>query len=326
MNAKCSTPFVRTVLGDIPPESLGVCYAHEHLIIDHSVATLRFPDFLLPSTDNAVAELSAFYAQGGRAMVDSMPCDAGRNVRKLATISRATGVHIVCPTGVHLAKYYDEGHWSGAYSSEQLADLFVADIEEGIDAGDYAGPLVSRTEHRAGVIKAATGERLWGEREERVFRAAAIAHCRTGAPILTHTEQGVGALEQAEFLRNHGVDLAHVVISHADRKPDAAYHRAILQTGVCVEYDSGFRWRTDDNPTLELVVELIAEYPTQIMLGMDAARPSYWTSYGGAPGLSYLLDEFSARLRSRGVTSQQWQRIFIDNPAAAYQFAARPDN
>jgi predicted metal-dependent phosphotriesterase family hydrolase len=36
---------------------------------------------------------------------------------------------------------------------EQLADLFVADIEDGIDANDYSGPLVDRTPHKAGVIK-----------------------------------------------------------------------------------------------------------------------------------------------------------------------------
>ena len=131
-----SAPFIRTVLGDITPDELGVCYAHEHIIIDDSVATLRFPDFYLPSVENAISEFAEFYAAGGRAMVDSMPCDAGRNVRKLAEISSASSVHVICPTGLHLAKYYDEGHWGRNYSVEQIAELFVADIEEGIDAWD----------------------------------------------------------------------------------------------------------------------------------------------------------------------------------------------
>src|SRR6056297_3347120 len=104
--------FIRTVLGDIPAEELGCCYAHEHIIIDAGVATLRFPEFHLESVENGVAELRRFYADGGRAMVDSMPCDAGRNALKLAEISRQSKVHILCPTGLHLAKYYDEGHWS----------------------------------------------------------------------------------------------------------------------------------------------------------------------------------------------------------------------
>lgn len=312
--------MIRTVLGDIPPEKLGCCYAHEHIIIDHSVATLRYPDFHLHSVENGVAELSQFYADGGRSMVDSMPCDAGRNVLKLAEISRQSKVHILCPTGLHLAKYYDDGHWSRHYCIEQITKLFIADIEEGIDRFDYSGPCIERTPHKAGLIKIATNGPEFTKRGSKIFEAAANAHKETGAPILTHVEQGSGALEQAEQLSSLGVDLAKVVLSHTDRQPNSAYHRDILQTGVKVEYDSGFRWKTEENPTLGLVLEFISEFPDQIMLGMDAARPSYWKSYGGKPGLSFLLNEFTALLRERGLSDQHWKNIFISNPAETYSF------
>lgn len=315
--------MIRTVLGDIDPSELGVCYAHEHIIIDDNVATMRFPDFRLTSVENAITELKQFHADGGRAMVDSMPCDAGRNVMKLAEISRATQVHILCPTGIHLAKYYDDGHWSHRYTVDQLAGLFIADIDEGIDRHDYSGPIVERTSHRAGLIKIATGGETITERGHRIFKAAAIAHQQTGAPILTHVEEGRGALQQVELLSSHGVDLSKVVLSHTDRKPDLAYHRDILQSGVCVEYDSAFRWKTAANPTLELLVELIDEFPAQIMLGMDAARPSYWKSYGGSPGLGFLLNEFRQAMAARGIGEAHWKRIFISNPASAYNFNER---
>lgn len=90
--------FVRTVLGDIPAATLGVCYAHEHVIIDRSFTTYANPDFLLDNVELATRELSAFHAAGGGAMIDSMPCDCGRNVIKLAELSRRSGVHLVCPT------------------------------------------------------------------------------------------------------------------------------------------------------------------------------------------------------------------------------------
>lgn len=314
--------FIRTVLGDIPAEELGVCYAHEHIIIDHSVATLRYPNFHLDSVENGTTELCQFYKDGGRAMVDSMPCDAGRNVLKLAQISEQSKVHILCPTGLHLAKYYDDGHWSHHYSVEQISGLFIDDIEKGIDRFDYSGPRVERSEHRAGLIKIATAGEALTARDDKIFEAAAGAHKETGAPILTHVEQGIGAIEQAEKLSGLGVDLSKVVLSHTDRKPESAYHRDILQTGVNVEYDSAFRWKTEDNPTLELVMELIGEFPDQIMLGMDAARPSYWASYGGTPGLSFLLKEFSDMLRKRGLSEAQWQKIFTSSPAETYSFKA----
>lgn len=321
--------MIRTVLGDIAPQDLGVCYAHEHLIIDASVATMSYPDFKLESVENGVKELTEFHAAGGRAMVDSMPCDAGRNVLKLAEISQKTGVHILCPTGVHLAKYYDPKHWGNHYTAEQMAELFIADIEQGIDRFDYAGPIVERTKHRAGLVKIATGGSGITDRARRVFEAAAMTHCKTGAPILTHCEQGEEAPAQAALLKEHGVDLSHVVLSHTDRKPDPVYHREVLSTGVCVEYDSCFRWPgwsggevtgKEENPSLDLLVELIDEFPNQIMLGMDAARPAYWKSYGGEPGLNFLLTTFTEMMKARGLSEEQWQRIFVDNPARAYDF------
>jgi len=312
--------MIRTVLGDISPEKLGVCYAHEHIIIDASFTTVVDEDFLLEDVEAATRELSEFHAIGGRAMIDSMPCDCGRNVLKLAEISRRSGVHIVCPTGLHLMKYYDPGHWGNFYSEDELATLFITEINEGIDARDCNGPFPQRTPHRAGLIKIATGETIT-PRAEKIFAAAARAHHETGCPILTHTEQGSLGLEQVRLLEKHGTDLRHVVLSHLDRKPDPAYHREILSTGVRVEYDSAFRWKPEQgNPTLDLLVALFPEFPNQIMLGMDAARRAYWKHHGGSPGMDFLLTTFTAQMKSAGLTDSDLRRIFVSTPAQAYAF------
>lgn len=316
--------FIRTVLGDISPDNLGVCYAHEHIIIDPSYTTQLFPDFLLDDVQLAIQELRQFHTDGGRAMVDSMPCDSGRNVLKLAEISRETCVHILCPTGYHLKKYYPTGSWGTRLSATELAKVFIADIEDGIDRHDYGGPICERTQHKAGLIKIASGLNRLDDHELRLFEAAAITHLQTGAPILTHTEKGTAALEQIDVLGRHGVKPDRVVLSHTDRKPDPAYHKEILSTGVFVEYDAHFRWKDcDGNPTLDLVLSMAeAGHIDQIMLGMDAARRSYWKAYGGSPGLSYLLTEFSSNLREAGLSGHDLNRIFIENPARAYQFQA----
>ncbi|MEM1063759.1 MAG: aryldialkylphosphatase, partial [Planctomycetota bacterium] len=79
-------------------------------------------------------------------------------------------------------------------------------------------------------------------------------------------------------------------------------------------------------PTLELLVTLLDEFPDRIMLGMDAARPKYWISYGGGPGLSFLLTTFSQRLLKRGVPASRLDRIFVTTPAATYRFATPAEN
>ena len=102
---------VRTVLGDVPSSELGMCFAHEHLVIDGGVAKLVNPEISLQRVEDAVAELAPCVAAGLGAVVDAMPADAGRNVAKLAEISRRAGVHVVAATGLHHARYYGERHW-----------------------------------------------------------------------------------------------------------------------------------------------------------------------------------------------------------------------
>lgn len=320
--------FVRTVLGDIDPSDLGVCYAHEHVVLDACYMTEKHPDFLHADAPRIVEELRAFHTAGGRAMIDSMPGGgAGRNVLRLAEVSREAAVHIVCPTGVHLPKYYPPGHWGSRVGEDELAAAFIGEIKEGIDRNDLAGPDVRRTPHRAGLIKVASG---WPDRavEERSFAAAAAAHRATGCPILTHTEpRSTEGVAHVERFRARGADLSRVVISHTDQTPDLGYHRELLAAGVSLEYDAAFRWKPGQpNHTLDLLLRLLADFPRQIMLGMDAARRTYWRSYGGAdggPGLDFLLTTFTAAMRGAGIAPEQIRRLFVDNPAQSYSFSPR---
>jgi phosphotriesterase-related protein len=313
--------FVRSVLGDLDPSALGRTYAHEHLIIDPSYVVQLFPDLLLPSVENGARELEDVRKAGGGAMVETMPCDAGRNVLKLAEISRRSGVHVIAPTGLHLPKFYPQGHWRFRAAAQDLADLFVAEITLGIDARDCAGPAVERTPHRAGIVKVGSAARGLDDAERAAFEAAAAAHRRTGAPIITHVEPGLG-FDQVALLTARGVDPRKITLSHTDRTLDRDYHRALLRTGVNVEYDRTFRSPLGpENPTLRLYAEMVKEFPGQVMLGTDGARGAYWRSYGGAPGLDYLLRGFGELTRELGVTEDLWSKTWIQTPARAFSFA-----
>ena len=312
--------FVRTILGDILPKQMGLTYSHEHVVIEESFPTLANKDFILNDTNKITEELTAFYNMGGRTLVDTMPANCGRNVLKLAEVSKQSGVHIIAPTGIHLQKYYPPHHWQFNLSEDEITNLLVKDITEGIDEMDYGSPVVKRTAHKAGLIKLATGEESFTMHEQKIFRCVVAAHKITGAPILTHTSNGKQAVEQAELFLKLGADIKHIVLSHVDRNKDLSYHKTLMQTGVYVEYDSHFRWKNEeDNWTYTLLEKLLPDYAAQITAGMDMARNTYWQSYGGAPGLNYLLTTFKKQMNKRGL-SAYLEKIFFTNPQQLFSF------
>ena len=314
--------FVRTALGDIDPAELGVTYAHEHLVIDGGRPVELFPDFLLADMERLATELADAAAAGLEAAIDAMPADCGRNPTKLAELSRRTGVRIVAATGLHHERFYPAWHWSLRASEDELADLFVADVADGIDERDYGGPIVRRTAIRAGVVKVGGSEGGPSARDLPIFRAAAATHTRTGVPVHTHCEAGAGALEQIRTLVDCGVPAARISLSHVDKVVDRDYHRELFATGAFAVYDQAFRWGDRDNGTLQLLDWAVADgHAGQVMLGMDAARQGYYTAFGGTPGLPYLLRDFSDQLEARGIGAELRHSFFVDNPARAFSFA-----
>ncbi len=281
----------------------------------------KSPDFLLTDDDLIATELGDAAAEGLGSAIDALPAGCGRNPLMLAALSRRTGVHIVAATGLHHEKFYRPEHWSLRYSMDELADLFVADVIEGIDERDYGGPVIRRTEVKAGIVKAAGGE-SGGSRDSKVFGAAAATHLRTGVPVHTHCEAGAFAIEQIQLLVDAGVPAAHISLSHVDKVVDRGYHRELFATGAFAVYDQAFRWGPAANGTLRLLEWAVEDgHAGQIMLGMDAARQGYLRAYGGSPGLGYLLREFAAEMEARGLDAQIRRAFFVDNPARAFSFA-----
>jgi phosphotriesterase-related protein len=255
-------------------------------------------------------------AAGLRAVVDAMPADAGRNVVKLAEVSRRAGVHVVAATGLHHARFYGERHWGELLEPERLAELFVADLTEGIDAHDCNGPVVARTPHRAGVVKVAGSLDGPSDRDRRVFAAAALAAARTGAPVLTHCEAGTGGLAQLRLLDDLGLPLDRVVLSHTDKVPDRGYHRELLSAGAWLVYDQGLR---SPDTTARLVGWMVEDgHQGRLLLGTDGARRSLWSVLGGSPGLAALATGLGRRLAAE-LGQVVMDRIWVANPAAALE-------
>lgn len=316
------TAAIRTVLGDVEPAKLGITYVHEHLIIDSPLIVDRWPHIHLFSVDDAVAELEPCVAAGVGGIVDAMPAASGRGPVRLAEISRRSGVHVIACTGLHTSKYYEGQRWTSEESPEVLAAFFIDDVLEGIDRYDYMGPVVRRTPYRAGILKVGVLEDTPTARDVRVFEAAAIAHARTGVPILTHCEGGRGAMEQVELLQRLGVPLDRVVISHTDKIKDLAYHRDLLATGVFLEYDQASRQGEDSVVgTGGIVAAMVAEgHVDRLMLSGDTAGRAMWSTIGGGLGLAWIAVRFVEILAALGIDGAAIDTMLRTNPARFLAF------
>jgi phosphotriesterase-related protein len=303
---------IRTVLGDISPETLGITTCHEHLLwcVPEPYAD-EDPDLGFDSVPAAVSELRHFKSLGGSALVEMTTAEIGRAPLELAQISRAAGVHVIAAAGHHKAKFSAaalEGQ-----SVEQIAARMVTEIREGMDG----------TPIRAGLIKAATSANTATESERRVIRAAGVAHGQTGAPVSTHTEAGTFAVEQARLLLEAGVRAEKLCIGHLDRGLEPQIYRALADMGVFLGFDQlGKEKYWPDAERVRLIGDLIARGHTrQILLSGDTARKSAWRVHNpDTQGIGHLLARFCPALLAAGVSAADLHCLLVSNPAAFLAF------
>src|SRR4051812_6989125 len=116
--------FVRTVLGDVEPSSLGRVNYHEHLF---QVSPL-LPGDELDDEEAATTEARLLVASGFDTMVDATPIGLGRRPGAVARVSRSAVLPVVAATGVHREAHYPHGHWLRDTDAEARHRLFLADL------------------------------------------------------------------------------------------------------------------------------------------------------------------------------------------------------
>ncbi|MGG2465098.1 phosphotriesterase family protein [Streptomyces sp. RGM 3693] len=305
-------PVVRTVLGDLAPDRLGVCDAHDHLFL----GSPQLPGQELADPEAAAAELRAFRAAGGSAVIQWTPYGMGRRAAELPRLARESGVTIVAATGLH-----QEVHYAPDVLTRLPADpaaLFVTELTEGIiGTGDAAHSPEPRP--RAGMIKVAGGFHGLDRHARLTMTAAAEAHRATGAAIGVHLELGTGALDVLDLLCGElAVPPDRVILGHLNRSPDLATHRMAAEAGAYLAFDGPSRanhttdWRLPD----AVAALCDAGFADRILLGGDTTTAAA-RSVNGGPGMPYLLRRLRPRLEL-AVGAEAVRGMLTTNPGRAF--------
>ena len=210
--------MIRTVLGDVGPETIGITLPHEHLLIDFkvmfaepaaaadkgrawepvSLANLgwvrqnfnaNLDNLRLLDEETARDEILLFKHAGGRTVVDPTPKTLARDPLALARIARATGLNVVMGAGYYVAASHPPD--MDRRTVDELAREMIADVTVGV--GD--------TGVRSGLIGEIGTTYPWTDNERKVLSAAIIAQRETGAPLMIHPGRHPGMpMELAEFV------------------------------------------------------------------------------------------------------------------------------
>ena len=311
---------VNTVLGPMDTANLGFTLSHEHVCFGVPGVRLSYPDFgnRQASVDEGATELKKAYDEGVRTIIDVTTIDLGRDVEALREASERSGVNIIAATGNHL----NVPVTFASASPGVIADLFVREIEEGIEG----------TGIKAGIIKVASDRGGITPGQEVVLRAAAQACNRTGIRISTHTwsPERVGD-QQVRILEEEGVNLDHVYIGHSNDDTDMEYRLGLLQKGVWLGLDrhpGGRQGPPNWEQRTELTMELIkARYAHRLMLGHDHVPPANVLDpetreqrrQANPDTYSFISRKVLPRLKELGATDADIDQIMVQNPRRFFE-------
>ena len=306
-----TTGKVMTVLGEIEPSEMGNTLTHDHLFLD-AWGLRQLYEAILDDEAIATAEAKLFKAAGGGTICDPTNIGLKRDPEALARISRASGVNIVMGAGWYREVVYPD--YVASTSTAELADFLVREIEHGVgDTGIRPGFIGEIGTERGHITPV----------QERVFRAAARAHVRTGVPILTHTTHwGELALEQLDLLAEEGVDPGVVIVSHLGDRKGIDIILPIAERGAWINVDNiGF---VNGYAPLEFRADNVAELCSRgladrVMLSNDICELGQLAAYGG-PGYANVIENFLPMLRERGVSDDDIHQMTVVNPSIAFAF------
>lgn len=216
---------IQTVTGPIDAVTVELALPHEHVFVD--LLGPEHPDFCRVNWSEVraacVERVGQLREQGVDLLVDCTALGIGRNVELLRDVSGATGVRIVCATGIYKGFVPVELREA---TPEQMAAVFVGELTTGIDG----------TDAMAGVIKLATTETGPTPRETEIHRAGAMAAAETGATIVLHSPRAEVTRVVLSTLEAEGFDPVRLIWAHA-QESTVQENLELAARGVTISLD-----------------------------------------------------------------------------------------
>jgi phosphotriesterase-related protein len=320
---------VETVTGPIDAEGLGRTLTHEHLCVRDEGVVAQFPQMKTSALDPEPVEIPSdrvldvalrcardLVEREIATIIEPSCLFLGRDVGLMRRVSDETGLQVVPCTGIYTYDYLPISLTSR--DADQIADLFVHDIENGIQGSDI----------KAAFIKCAADEPGITENIEKIHRAAARASLRTGVPIMAHSRPASGTgPKQVAIFTEEGVDPAKIQIAHTGDSDDLDYIEGLLETGVFIGLDRYglelFLPYAQRQATATALLErghadrmlLSADYcGTLDYYPLETEKQMFAAGMIDGWSMNIVPDRVLPELRDAGMTAEQERAMLVENP------------
>ncbi|CAH2090795.1 unnamed protein product [Euphydryas editha] len=340
--------IVRTVKGDMPPETLGRTLTHEHLAMDFTHFYRKPPQFIadkfnfgfglgtigyirqypyssksnLVLNDKSAKEvvlkdIKNYKKHGGGTIVENTTEGLDRDIEFYETVMTNTGVNIVAGTGFYIADTQSMNHLHN--TQEDLYNHMLTELTEGCEG--Y--PSV-----KAGFIGEIAS--VWPIRdfERKAILAAGEVQAQVGCGVSFHPHRVTEApFEIMRLYMEAGGKIDKAVMSHLDRTLlDPAKLLEFSELGAYCQFDlfgtevSYYQLNIDtdmpsDAQRLNMICHLLKEDKAdRILMSHDIHTKHRLIDYGGH-GYSHIFTNIIPRMKSKGISQNIIDKITVDNPA-----------
>lgn len=309
-------PFVMTIGGEIKASEMLVTLTHEHFLVDFIGADKT--SFDRWNREEVVAKILPYLlkvkALGVKTILDCTPNYLGRDVVLFQILAKKSGLQIITNTGYYGAvqyKYLPKNAFTE--TAEQIAVRWINEAENGIDG----------TAVRPGFMKIGVNGSNLTEIEQKLVKAAAITHLKTGLTICSHTGPAISAFEQIDLVEKMGVAASAFVWVHAQGEANKNTYIQAAKRGAWVSLD-GMGWGEWDNYSKWIELLKANNCLHRLLISHDAGWYDPEKPNGGEiVGYTNFFEKVIPILKSKGFTKKDINQILVKNPADAFAIRVR---
>ncbi|WP_121065807.1 phosphotriesterase family protein [Maribacter vaceletii] len=312
---KTQQPLIQDVKGVHPVDTNQIWLSHEHILVDFIGADSIQPqswnhDTIINKVIPYFEELKEFRV---KYFVDATPNFLGRDVLLLEKIANKTGIRIITNTGLYgarnnkyIPKYIHE------ITAKNLAEKWINEYENGID----------KTSIKPGFIKIGVDNtNPLDTIQQKLVKAAALTHLKTGLTIASHTGEGKGLWPQLKIIKEMGVSPESFIWVHAYQENNNENYLKAAEMGCWISLD-GLGWELEKHIEKILFAKRNGILD-KILISHDSGWYDPQKENQTIKPYTNIFKELYPKLKSNGFTDDEFKLLMSVNPSKAFAIGVR---